>query len=137
MLLRNRGVNFGLSALVVGLILTGCSSDENSEAAAIVSGTPTSIVQLPPSGETIQMTVGQLGEFVALPDDKEYVIESSDPAVVDVFNGYADDSGIEIAGPGVVAFSVGEANITVSDPELAGEPFESFRILVTEPSADE
>ncbi len=137
MLLRNRGVNFGLSALVVGLILTGCSSDEDGEAAAVVSGTPTSIVQLPPSGETIQMTVGQLGEFVDLPDDKDYVIESSDPTVVDVFNGYADDSGIEIAGPGVVAFSVGEANITVTDSEVSGEPFESFQIFVTEPSTGE
>jgi hypothetical protein len=78
------------------------------------------------------MQVGQIGKFVSLPDDTDYVIESSAPEVVDTFEGYADDSGIRVDGPGVVALSIGEAEIQVYNPEDRSAPLERFRILVTE-----
>jgi len=122
------------TALAASVMLAGCgtSNDGDRQAAAVIEAAPIAIVSLPPSSESIQMSVGQLGEFVAFPDDTDYVIESSAPEVVDVFDGYTDDTGVSIAGPGVVALSVGTADIVVYDPELVGDPFERFRILVTE-----
>jgi hypothetical protein len=127
----------GFTAMVTTMGLTACSSDSDTDReAAAIATSPTEIVPLPPAEETITMTVGQLGEFVVFPDDKDYVIESSNPEVVDVFDGYTDDSGVTIEGPGLIAVAVGGADITVYDPEFAGDPFERFRIFVTEPPAN-
>jgi ABC-type Fe3+-hydroxamate transport system substrate-binding protein len=125
----------GFTAIVATAGLTACSSDSDTDREAAATS-PTAIVSLPPAEETITMTIGQLGEFVVFPDDKDYVIESSNPEVVDVFEGYTDDSGVTIEGPGLIALSVGGADITVYDPEFAGDPFEQFRIFVTEPPSN-
>jgi hypothetical protein len=120
--------------LAASIILVGCGSSDNAnrEAASVIATPPASIIDLPPAEETIQMQVDQVGKFVSLPDDTDYVIESSAPEVVDVFEGYADDSGIRVDGPGVVALSIGVAEIQVFTPEDRGAPFERFRIFVTE-----
>jgi hypothetical protein len=97
---------------------------------------PASIIELPPAQDTIQMQVGQVGEFIDLPDDSDYAIESSAPDVVDIFEGYTDDSGIRVDGAGVVALSIGVAEILVYNPEDSSEPLERFRIFVTEPETD-
>jgi len=119
-----------ISALT--MVLAGCAASTDREAASVSDASMMQIVELPPSNESIDMFVGQLGEFVTFPDDKEYVLESSNTDVVDVFSGYTDDSGVVIEGHGVIALSIGVAEITVYDPELAGDPFERFRIFVTQ-----
>ncbi len=120
--------------LAASIILVGCGSSDNAnrEEAPVLATPPASIIDLPPAEDMIQMQVGQVGKFVSLPDDTDYVIESSAPEVVDTFEGYADDSGIRVDGPGVVALSIGVAEIQVYNPENRGAPFERFRIFVTE-----
>ena len=124
--------------VAASVILAGCGSSEDGsrEAASVPAISPASIIELPPAQDTIQMQVGQVGEFVALPDDSEYVIESSAPDVVDIFEGYTDDSGIRVDGAGVVALSIGVAEILVYNPEDSTDPIEQFRIFVTEPETD-
>lgn len=123
-----------VTLIMSSVVLAGCGSsgEEDRQAAAVVATPLAEIVALPPSAESIQMLVGQVGEFVVLPDDPNYVIESSAPSVVDVFDGYTDDSGISVEGAGVVAVSVGVAEIQVYNPDEVGDPFERFRIFVTE-----
>jgi hypothetical protein len=120
--------------VAASIILVGCGSSDNAnqEPAPVSATPPAPIIDLPPAEDTTQMQVGQVGKFGSLPDDTDYVIESSDPEVVDTFEGYADDSGIQIDGPGVVALSIGEAEIQVYNPEDRGAPFERFQIFVTE-----
>jgi hypothetical protein len=120
-----------LSAVAIALIigaaaLTGCGSSSQSVTES------QAIVELPPAGTTVQMTVGQLGEFTSLPSDMEYIIESSAPGIVDVFEGYVDDSGIAIEGPGVVALDEGTADISVRDRNESGELIEQFSVVVSE-----
>lgn len=125
---------FGTVAIsAVGvLILGGCSSDTDRQAAVAESAPALPIVALPPMQETVVMSVDQLGQFETFPDDKEYVVESSNEEVVSVFMGYTDDSGVSINGPGLLAVGVGMADVTVYDPDFVGDPFERFRVSVTE-----
>jgi hypothetical protein len=126
--------SLSIPLLAASIFLVGCGSSDNAnrESASVIATPSASIIDLPPAEETTQMQVGQVGRFVVLPDDPDYVIESSAPEVVDVFEGYADDSGIRIDGAGVVALSIGVAEIQVYNPEDRGAPFERFRIFVTE-----
>lgn len=122
-----------LTASVAGmLILSGCSSEPDRQAAVAESAPTLPIVALPPMQETLVMSVDQIGQFETFPDDKEYVVESSNEEVVSVFMGYTDDSGVSINGPGLLAVGVGMADVTVYDPDFVGDPFERFRVSVTE-----
>ena len=125
---------FGTVAIsAVGVLILGaCSADTDRQAAVAESAPALPIVALPPMQETVVMSVDQLGQFETFPDDKEYVVESSNEEVVSVFMGYTDDSGVSIDGPGLLAVGVGMADITVYDPDFVGDPFERFRVSVTE-----
>ena len=125
---------FGTVAIsAVGVLILGaCSADTDRQAAVAESAPALPIVALPPMQETVVMSVDQLGQFETFPDDKEYLVESSNEEVVSVFMGYTDDSGVSIDGPGLLAVGVGMADITVYDPDFVGDPFERFRVSVTE-----
>ena len=125
---------FGTVAIsAVGVLILGaCSADTDRQAAVAESAPALPIVALPPMQETVVMSVDQLGQFETFPDDKEYLVESSNEEVVSVFMGYTDDSGVSINGPGLLAVGVGMADVTVYDPDFVGDPFERFRVSVTE-----
>ena len=101
------------------------------------------VVDLIGAADPVTMAVCQLGAIPELPDgdDAKLVIESSNPDVVDVFEGYQDElpNGeiFEIKGKGIIAVGVGTADIIITDPSgeiffETGESFKQFRVLVTD-----
>jgi hypothetical protein len=120
------------AALVIAGI-AGCSSGASQERkAAAEECPPLPIVSLPPSGGTVTLTVGQLGQFTESLANTPYNLESSNEDVVDTFRGYSDECGNDISGGGIQAQSVGTADITVIDPDHADEPVQQIRVMVTE-----
>ena len=138
---NKRALILAPAALVAALLLGACSSSTQADRAAMPAessasqgcfGSELPVIDLASATDPVTMTVCQLGQFTAAQGDADVEITSSNTDVVDTFAGYQeqkrDGSMFELAGKGIVATSVGTADVTIT----SGDTHLQFRVLVTQ-----